>query len=92
VPWHLKHLVPHRLYLVPLQASIGSKVIAREDLPPLRKSALAQHFDGSVSAKKRMAQRMNDRRRKNEGAGWTEEDIPPEVFQAILGIQAPPKT
>lgn len=91
VLWHLKHLLPRRLYPVPLQASIGSKVIAREDLPPLRKSALAQQFDGSVSAKKRMAQRMNDRRHKNGGAGWTKEDIPPEVFQAILGIQAPAK-
>jgi GTP-binding protein LepA len=82
----LKHLLPRRLFPVPLQATVAQKVIAREDLPPLRKNALAQGFNGSVSAKKRLAERQRSSRKRAKGHGLAKGDIPPEVFQAILGI------
>jgi GTP-binding protein LepA len=76
----LKHTLPRRLYSVPLQASAGGKIIAREDLPPLRKSVLAHQFEGSISAKKRMTQRTNARRKNNVGKNLSKDDIPVSVF------------
>ncbi|MFD8000459.1 translation elongation factor 4 [Streptomyces mirabilis] len=78
----LKHGLPRRLYPIPLQARVENKIIARVDLPPLRKSALAQGFNGSVSAKRRLAERRRDRQPHGMGKG----DIPVELFESILGI------
>ncbi|WP_409158813.1 hypothetical protein [Pectobacterium sp. B2J-2] len=47
----LKYVIPHKLYPVPVQAKVGNRVIAREDIPPLHKIALAQGFQGSQSQK-----------------------------------------
>jgi GTP-binding protein LepA len=80
----LKHLLPRRLFPVPLQATVGHKVIAREDLPPLRKNALAHGFHGSVSAKKRLAERQRSSRKRAQGQGLAKGDIRPRSSRPSL--------
>ncbi len=81
----LKYVIPRKLYPVPAQAAIGRRVIAREDIPPLRKSALARGFQGSVSQKQRLIRRQNDGQRAREGLARN--DIPQEAFLAILALR-----
>lgn len=82
----LKHTLPRRLYPIPLQAVVEGKVIGRADLPPIRKSALAKGFEGSASAKKRLAERQRSSRTRSQGSSLSRSEIPAEVFQAILGL------
>ncbi len=80
----LKYVMPKKLYPVPLQAAIGSRVIAREDIPPLRKDALAKGFEGSMSAKNRLIRKAKENKGKRHGL--SRGDIPKEAFLAILGV------
>lgn len=78
----LKYVMPKKLYPVPLQAAIGNRVIAREDIPPLRKSALAQGFQGSISAKNQLIRKQKSA--KGRAHGLSKNDIPQDAFKAIL--------
>lgn len=80
----LKYVMPKKLYPVPLQAAIGNRVIAREDIPPLRKDALAKGFDGSVSAKNKLIKKSKENKGKRHGLSRA--DIPQEAFLAILAV------
>lgn len=80
----LKYVMPKKLYPVPLQAAIGSRVIAREDIPPLRKDALAKGFEGSMSAKNRLIRKAKEN--KGRRHGLSRGDIPQEAFLAILAV------
>lgn len=80
----LKYVMPKKLYPVPLQAAIAGRVIAREDIPPLRKDALAKGFDGSLSAKNRLIKKSKENKGKRHGLSRA--DIPQEAFLAILAV------
>ena len=82
----LKYVIPRKLYPVPVQAAIGHRVIAREDIPPLRKSALARGFQGGVSQKNRLIRKQKEGRRIRSG-GLARNDIPQEAFLAILSLR-----
>ncbi|MEQ9770988.1 translation elongation factor 4 [Pectobacterium jejuense] len=82
----LKYVIPRKLYPVPAQAKIGNRVIAREDIPPLRKSALAQGFQGSLSQKQRLIRKQRENKKHN--VGLSKRDIPRDAFMAILAIDA----
>ncbi|MBS4429272.1 elongation factor 4 [Pectobacterium punjabense] len=82
----LKYVIPRKLYPVPAQAKVGHRVIAREDIPPLRKSALAQGFQGSLSQKQRLIRKQRENKKHN--VGFSKRDIPREAFMAILAIDA----
>ncbi|MCY9848527.1 MULTISPECIES: translation elongation factor 4 [Pectobacterium] len=82
----LKYVIPRKLYPVPAQAKIGNRVIAREDIPPLRKSALAQGFQGSLSQKQRLIRKQRENKKHN--VGFSKRDIPRDAFMAILAIDA----
>ncbi|MCA5919311.1 translation elongation factor 4 [Pectobacterium brasiliense] len=82
----LKYVIPRKLYPVPAQAKIGNRVIAREDIPPLRKSALAQGFQGSLSQKQRLIRKQRENKKHN--VGFSKRDIPREAFMAVLAIDA----
>ncbi|MFJ5482837.1 translation elongation factor 4 [Pectobacterium actinidiae] len=82
----LKYVIPRKLYPVPAQAKVGNRVIAREDIPPLRKSALAQGFQGSLSQKQRLIRKQRENKKHN--VGFSKRDIPREAFMAILAIDA----
>lgn len=82
----LKYVIPRRLYPVPAQAKVENRVIAREDIPPLRKSALAQGFQGSLSQKQRLIRKQRENRKHD--VGFSRRDIPREAFMTILAIDA----
>ncbi|MDX5628606.1 MULTISPECIES: translation elongation factor 4 [unclassified Brenneria] len=80
----LKYVIPRKLYPVPVQAKVENRFIAREDIPPLRKSALAQGFQGSLSQKKRLIRKQRENKKHN--IGFSKREIPREAFMAILAI------
>lgn len=79
----LKYKMPRRLYPVPAQAVLDNRVIARVDIPPLRKSALGAGFEGSISAKKRMIRQQKEHKRRQKTQSVS---IPREVFSLIVAI------
>lgn len=80
----LKYVIPRKLYPVPVQAKVENRFIAREDIPPLRKSALAQGFQGSLSQKKRLIRKQRENNKHN--IGFSKREIPREAFMAVLAI------
>ncbi|MFP1742872.1 hypothetical protein ACLEE4_08950 [Lonsdalea quercina] len=80
----LKYVIPRKLYPVPVQTKVENRFIAREDIPPLRKSALAQGFQGSVSQKQRLIRKQRENKKHN--IGFSKREIPREAFMAILAI------
>lgn len=80
----MKHLIPRKLYPMPVQAVVENKAIAREDIPPLRKSATGKGFTGSMSKKKRIAKKITENKSRQRKIGRA--DVPQEAFHAILTL------
>ena len=80
----MKYVIPRKLYPMPVQAVVEHKAIAREDIPPLRKSATGKGFSGSMSKKRKAAKNIaqNSSRQRKFGKA----DIPQEALLAILNI------
>lgn len=80
----MKYLIPRKLYPMPVQAVVENKAIAREDIPPLRKSATGKGFTGSMSKKKRIAKKITENKSRQRKIGKA--DVPQEAFHAILSL------
>lgn len=80
----MKHLIPRKLYPIPVQAMVENKAIAREDIPPLRKSVTGKGFSGSMSKKKRAAKKITENKKRQRKIGKA--DVPQEAFHALLNL------